>query len=162
VIRTIRRGDEINIDYGFDFYGNVKETRQKRASTQYHFSCQCMACQNNWPVYNEMLTNPRRWKVSMDQNIIAEADRQTMCYQAGMEHLMRLDILRALPLFRDFLLVINELVEHPDPRYIDCEEAYKQCLWLENRGYRPKPAIMQQQMQQHPAMQGGFSASNPR
>jgi hypothetical protein len=22
--------------------------------------------------------------------------------------------------------------------YIDCEEAYKQCLWLENRGYRAK------------------------
>ena len=25
-------------------------------------------------------------------------------------------------------------------RYIDCEEAYKQCLWLEGRGYKPKPA----------------------
>ena len=24
-------------------------------------------------------------------------------------------------------------------RYIDCEEAYKQCLWLEGRGYKPKP-----------------------
>ena len=22
------------------------------------------------------------------------------------------------------------------PRYLDCEEAYKQCLWLENRGYK--------------------------
>merc|ERR1719228_1261781 len=25
VIRTIRRGEEVNIDYGFDFYGNTKE-----------------------------------------------------------------------------------------------------------------------------------------
>ena len=28
----------------------------------------------------------------------------------------------------------------PRNRYIDCEEAYKQCLWLEGRGYKPKPA----------------------
>ena len=55
-----------------------------------------------------------------------------------MERLIRLDIQKALPLFKDYLLIMNELVEHPDPRYIDCEEAYKQCLWLENRGYKPK------------------------
>jgi hypothetical protein len=44
---------------------------------------------------------------------------------------------------------MNELVEHPDPRYIDCEEAYKQCLWLENRGYKPK----------HPPATGGPAAN---
>ena len=33
---------------------------------------------------------------------------------------------------REFSLNLN--------RYIDCEEAYKQCLWLEGRGYKPKPA----------------------
>ena len=64
-------------------------------------------------------------------------------FQVGMEHLIRLDIQKALPLFKDYLVIMNELVEHPDPRYIDCEEAYKQCLWLENRGYKPKPANAQ-------------------
>ena len=29
------------------------------------------------------------------------------------------------------------LLGPPDTtRYLDCEEAYKQCLWLENRGYK--------------------------
>merc|ERR1719225_1914013 len=143
VIRTIRRGDEVNIDYGFDFYANGKDMRQKRCTTQYHFACQCATCTQNWPVYNEMVNKPRRWKISMTQELMEEVERQNGCYQVGMEHLIRLDVQKALPLFKDYLVIMNELVEHPDQRYIDCDEAYKQCLWLENRGYKPKPANAQ-------------------
>ena len=163
-IRTIRRGEEVNIDYGFDFYAMSKEQRTKRACTQYCFSCQCVACSNNWPVYNDMVNKPRRWKVAMTQELMDEAERQSLCYQAGMEHLLRLDVSKALPLFRDFLVILNELVEHPDPRYIDGEEAYKQCLWLENRGYKPRP-LPQQTLTgfpPQPPFLAGFSASNPR
>lgn len=156
VIRTIRKGEEVTIDYGFDFYANPLERRQKRATSQYHFTCQCAACVQNWPVYNELMTKQRRWKVQMTNELAEEAERQAMCYQVAMEHLIRLDIPRALPLFRDYLLLINELVEHPDPRYIDCEEAYKQCLWLENRGYKPKPQPHHHQ-QQH--LMSGFSGT---
>jgi hypothetical protein len=140
VIRFIRRGEEINIDYGFDFYANTKEIRQKRSSGQYHFSCQCQACDCNWPIYNDMVTKQRVWKITMTPDLVAESDRYSANYKLGMEHLIRLDIVKALPLFKDYLIIMNELVEHPDPRYIDCEEAYKQCLWLENRGYKPRTA----------------------
>merc|ERR1712062_753639 len=94
----------------------------------------------NWPIYNDMVTKQRVWKeqTMMTPDLVAESDRHTANYQLGMEHLVRLDIVKALPLFKDYLIIMNELVEHPDPRYIDCEEAYKQCLWLENRGYKPK------------------------
>ena len=85
VIRTIRRGEEVNIDYGFDFYGNTKEMRQKRATTQYHFSCQCGSCNQNWPVYNEMVNKPRKWKIAMTQELMEEVERQTGHYQVGME-----------------------------------------------------------------------------
>merc|ERR1719412_107817 len=171
VIRTIRRGEEVNIDYGFDFYANTKEMRQKRSSTQYHFTCQCQACHNNWPIYNDMATKQRVWKLAMTQELAAESDKQTGFYQLGMEHLIRLDIAKACPLFKDYLIIMNELIEHPDPRYIDCEEAYKQCLWLENRGYKPKTtgigAGIVGGLLANPASQmfGGFPAytgANPR
>ena len=55
-----------------------------------------------------------------------------------MDYLVRLDLASAMPIFRDYLIVMNELIEHPDQYYIDCEEAYKQCLWLQNRGFKPK------------------------
>ena len=105
----------------------------------------------------------------MTQELMDEAERQSLCYQAGMEHLLRLEVSKALPLFRDFLVILNELVEHPDPRYIDGEEAYKQCLWLENRGYKARQPQQQQPQQstlppQLPYMTAstGFSSSNPR
>ena len=33
-------------------------------------------------------------------------------------------------------ILLMLMVTNPQPRYLDCEEAYKQCLWLENRGYK--------------------------
>lgn len=60
VIRTVRRGEEVSIDYGFDFYANPLEVRQKRANSQYHFSCKCVACVNNWPTYNDLVRCLRR------------------------------------------------------------------------------------------------------
>ncbi len=55
IIRPVRRGEEVSIDYGFDFYANPLEARQKRANSQYHFACRCLACLNNWPTYNDLV-----------------------------------------------------------------------------------------------------------
>jgi hypothetical protein len=109
-----------------------------------------------------MVNKQRRWKIAMTQELMDEADKQTGLYQVGMEHLIRLDVGRALPLFKDFLLILNELVEHPDPRYIDCEEAYKQCLWLENRGYKIMARGPASIIPTAASILAGFSASNPR
>ena len=37
MVRPVCRGEEINIDYGFDFYATPIEYREKRAATNYHF-----------------------------------------------------------------------------------------------------------------------------
>ena len=67
-----------------------------------------------------------------------------------------------MPIFRDYLIVMNELVAHPDARYIDCEEAYKQCLWLENRGYRVKGGQNHMQQQQQHQQNVGVSFTVPQ
>eukprot|EP00096_Caligus_rogercresseyi_P010373 TRINITY_DN3755_c0_g1_i1.p1 TRINITY_DN3755_c0_g1~~TRINITY_DN3755_c0_g1_i1.p1 ORF type:complete len:831 (-),score=261.39 TRINITY_DN3755_c0_g1_i1:283-2775(-) len=137
VVRPILRGEEINIDYGFDFYANPIEKRQGRANSQYYFQCTCVACVNNWPNYNQLMAKPREYKCKVTPDILTEINRQTATYAEGMDYLVRLDIVRALPLLREYLLVVGQLVAHPDPQFIDCEEAYKQCLWLEGRHFRP-------------------------
>jgi len=53
-----------------------------------------------------------------------------------MGHLVKLDIGKAMPLFCQYLTSMYDILVHPDARYLDCEEAYKQCCWLENRGYK--------------------------
>ncbi len=73
-----------------------------------------------------------------------------------MDYLVRLDISSAMPIFRDYLIVMNELVEHPDQYYIDCEEAYKQCLWLENRGFKTKSQDLASQAPRSGSATGSF------
>ena len=138
IIRSVSRGEEVNIDYGFDFYANLIELRMKRSQSQYFFTCQCLACTQNWPVYNELVGKQRQYKVKLTSNLTEEVARQAAAYTIGMDFLLKLDVTTAMPIFRDYLIVMNELLVHPDARYIDCEEAYKQCLWLENRGYKSK------------------------
>ena len=156
IIRSVPRGEEVNIDYGFDFYANSIETRARRAQSQYFFTCSCVACRGNWPVYNAIGgAKQRQMKIKVTPTLTEEIERQAAAYTIGMDFLLKLDIPTAMPIFRDYLMVMNELVVHPDARYIDCEEAYKQCLWLENRGYKAKlppvaaaAATAQQQQQQ--------------
>ena len=138
IIRPVARGEEVNIDYGFDFYAQPIEARQKRAQSQYFFACRCPACDRDWPAYAALAGRRRTLKVKVTQTMAEELERQAAAYQIGMDFLLKLDVATALPIFRDYLMVMNEVVEHPDARYIDCEEAYKQCLWLENRGYKAK------------------------
>lgn len=61
VIRLIPKGAEVNIDYGFDFYATPLEYRQKRAATNYHFRCECVACSHKWPVYDRLVERPPQY-----------------------------------------------------------------------------------------------------
>jgi hypothetical protein len=136
VIRNIPRGAEVNIDYGFDFYATPLSMRRQRAGQQYHFVCSCVACTNNWPLYQQLADKQPQYKNKLTPQLKQEIVQQAANYKNAMENLVRLDINKALPAFQKFLMFMYEVVVHPDARYLDCEEAYKQCLWLENRGYR--------------------------
>lgn len=136
VIRLIPKGAEVNIDYGFDFYATPLDYRQKKAQNGYHFKCECVACTHKWPVYDRLVDRPPQYKKKLTPELTLEVARQAAAYQAAMDHLLRLDIARALPALAQYLSVMSDLIVHPDARYLDCEEAYKQSLWLENRGYR--------------------------
>ena len=136
VIRRIPKGGEVNIDYGFDFYATPIDYRHKRAATNYHFKCDCIACSNKWPVYDKLVDKPPQYRNKLTPDVTMEIARQASNYQHAMEYLVRLDINKATPLLGEYLAVMENMIVHPDARYLDCEEAYKQCLWLENRGFR--------------------------
>ena len=95
-----------------------------------------MACSSQWPVYDKLVERPPQYTRKLSPEVTMEIARQASNYQTAMELLVRLDISRAVPLLAEYLTVMEELIVHPDARYLDCEEAYKQCLWLENRGHK--------------------------
>ena len=70
-----------------------------------------------WPPYNTLATTrPREFRVRVTQELSDELDRQNAAYQIGMDFLLRLDVARAMPIFRNYLMVTNDLVVHPDAR----------------------------------------------
>merc|ERR1712012_1291634 len=53
-IKNIFKGEEICENYGPIFFHSAKDDRQSRLEKQYWFKCQCIACQENWPLMHEM------------------------------------------------------------------------------------------------------------
>lgn len=53
-IKNIRKGEEICENYGPIFFHSAKDDRQSRLKTQYWFDCNCIPCQENWPLMHEM------------------------------------------------------------------------------------------------------------
>ena len=54
-ICTIRKGEEINDNYGFSYQIRPKEERQETLSQHYFFTCDCPACKQQWPLFHEKI-----------------------------------------------------------------------------------------------------------
>ena len=116
VVRMIPQGEEVNIDYGFDFYATPIEYRHKRAMANYHFQCTCVACTNKWPVYDRLVDRPPQYTQKLTPRLIEEIAKQASGYTAAMDLLVRLDINRALPILAEYLTVMSDIIVHPDAR----------------------------------------------
>ena len=57
-LKHIRKGEEIIDNYGFLYATEEKHNRIKHLSDQYYFTCQCIPCKENWPLYNELPDKP--------------------------------------------------------------------------------------------------------
>ena len=75
MIRSVSCGSEVNIDYGFDFYANPKEKRAKRADGQYHFTCGCVACTEDWPTYDRLASRVRQFQAEVTPEVIVGESR---------------------------------------------------------------------------------------
>ena len=48
-ISNIQKGEEICLDYGVTYFTHPKATRAQILKLQYYFDCNCEACVNDWP-----------------------------------------------------------------------------------------------------------------
>ena len=53
-IKHIKKGDPIVDNYGFIYAVQKKQDRQQHIKEQYCFDCSCIACVNNWPLYQDL------------------------------------------------------------------------------------------------------------
>ncbi|OXU16761.1 hypothetical protein TSAR_010123 [Trichomalopsis sarcophagae] len=51
----IKKGSQIYDDYGFDFaMENASIEKRKELCNKYYFTCECLACKENWPKLNDL------------------------------------------------------------------------------------------------------------
>ncbi len=58
--KDLKVGDELFMSYGYEFTTNDLEDRQENLAASYLFNCECIACENNWPLYNNLEEFPIR------------------------------------------------------------------------------------------------------
>ncbi|KAK7074879.1 hypothetical protein SK128_020692 [Halocaridina rubra] len=57
-ISIIPKGAEITDSYGERYVSHIRTERRKALQDHYFFCCGCMACQSDWPVYEELADKP--------------------------------------------------------------------------------------------------------
>lgn len=61
-IRNMKTGERVSENYGPLYSQNPKEERKAKLKKFYWFDCQCEACEQNWPTFENMNTNEIRFK----------------------------------------------------------------------------------------------------
>ena len=57
-----------------------------------------------------------QYRCRLTPELVEVVAKQAASYQLAMDHLVRLDIGRALPLLADYLTVMADIFVHPDAR----------------------------------------------
>ncbi|XP_043785490.1 SET and MYND domain-containing protein 4-like isoform X1 [Apis laboriosa] len=70
VIFPIQKGEQLYDNYGQHYAITPKEERQKELLKQYYFKCNCLACQENWPLYYNLKSFKSLIKKKEDENKI--------------------------------------------------------------------------------------------
>jgi SET and MYND domain-containing protein 4 len=72
-IKFIPKGAQILDNYGYHFAVHSKEARQQHLKSQYLFKCGCRACQESWPLHQNLpslpLTEQSKRAVESSQNL---------------------------------------------------------------------------------------------
>ncbi|XP_050521268.1 SET and MYND domain-containing protein 4-like [Daktulosphaira vitifoliae] len=158
IVQTIREldvDDPITENYGPMFAFHTKDERQNTLKKRYWFECHCIACSQDWPLYNEMeMSRSLRIKCSNCKNAITISSESmdftakcNICFKSTnlFEDLKVLqkteslfseakicmgngDYLKALPILSSLLTLFHKHLVQPFKDYHLCQEAVKKCI----------------------------------
>ncbi|XP_025991232.2 SET and MYND domain-containing protein 4 isoform X2 [Solenopsis invicta] len=69
----IRKGEQLLDNYGTHYAIMSKPMRHQKLLKQYYFTCDCIPCQEDWPLYHEVKSYKTLVRKSEDQNKIKKA-----------------------------------------------------------------------------------------
>lgn len=167
-IKDMKKDEMVAENYGPIFTRAEREERQKTLKDQYWFTCECIACTENWPTFEEMNDEASmrfRCESKNCSNIIV-VPSQTLeflitcqvCkkvtniikglkvlqdtdskFTEGQQFFDRGNVKKALATFLELLQLLHDILAPPFKGYILCQQAIKTCfLHLGNKFVEPK------------------------
>ena len=110
----------VDIDIGRSLLlGHFAETpfkqRQNSLQKTYHFTCECQACLENWPLYEDLnhgFENSEYGELSIEFSIAMESE----------------DYWKGLDILRKRMVIISDNLQEPHRLFVENRVAYMQCL----------------------------------
>lgn len=153
-VGPLSAGDHIPENYGPVFTHKSLEDRQQSLKSRYWFKCQCKACVENWPDYDQMEKTNVRFRCQACAAVLPSDDNEKavsvqcetcqhknnmpkLCrdlessleiYRSGMHMMDDGEAERALRVFYRFVEQCHRLVEPPYRELSLCQEAIRMCL----------------------------------
>ncbi|XP_054272103.1 SET and MYND domain-containing protein 4-like [Macrosteles quadrilineatus] len=124
-IQAIPSGHQIFDNYGYHHAMHDVQTRQSSLWSQYHFSCVCQACQEDWPIYSQLPdSNPTYILPSLKDDV----EKSSEIFQDVVRDIKSGEMDGKLAFLYAHLALLHRSVKRPWKEYSVCQEAIKQCL----------------------------------
>ncbi len=87
-LRPIKGGEEVHENYGPSFYVQPRAERRRDLASRYWFTCQCVACKDDWPLLQDLDRSPKvltadedfiKGQAALDRGEMVEAARRFSC-----------------------------------------------------------------------------------
>ncbi|XP_032670457.1 SET and MYND domain-containing protein 4 isoform X2 [Odontomachus brunneus] len=104
----IRKGEQLFDNYGYHFAVMSKIQRQQKLLQHYYFTCSCIPCQENWPLFTDLKSYKILVKTKDDKNKIKNALKKFNTYVNLAE---KGDVLNKPYIIEDLLMMIRVLYD---------------------------------------------------
>ncbi|XP_014279154.1 SET and MYND domain-containing protein 4 [Halyomorpha halys] len=135
-IQVIKRGEQIFDNYGFHHATHSKDERHSHLRSQYLFTCQCIACIENWPLYGNL---PDRIPIFLDRVDVSSLQESSKKFRNILYKIISSHdndkLAEWLVFLYSHLKLLQDSVARPWKEYSECQEAIKQCLSLQANHY---------------------------
>eukprot|EP00111_Clytia_hemisphaerica_P004260 TCONS_00012164-protein len=131
-LKHISKGQEIIDNYGFLYAVEEKHERQLHLLDQYYFKCQCLPCNENWPLYSELVDDLPVFKDLNDLEVVTYfSENWQMKFQDAMESVLKgQDIAKHQEFLLNYLDLLTCKAKLPTIHVNNCQEIVKLCFSL--------------------------------
>jgi len=118
--KNIRKGEEISDNYCIHFSDMKAKARKEWMEENFLFSCECKACEEDWPIYNDMPTTRPSDRVS-DKLVELEMDNLTALEQGNVE--------KAILSHCKEISLIQANLSEPHQLSVTVRSSFQHCWW---------------------------------